>query len=265
MGKIGIFILSVGLMGSLILDRTAAADFFGSVATGLQQASDDRYGYSFYVPEDYTPEKLWTLVVALHDESANGEAYLQTWIDEVQKRGMILLCPTYPIPRDHPAESDKRILKLKQLIESRYSVDRRRILVTGTGFGGHYAFYLGLRYPKEFSAVASIGNGMEGRLEQFFYRSYARANRLPFLTLVEKNSSETSSARSALFEELRARGYSVETAEADQWQSAPSIATSYILDWFAQASADDRIEQYPLATRMREKTLEWVDQLFHGT
>ena len=88
------------LMGCfLILSQNSMADFFGQVKTGLQYIASDRYGYSLFVPSDYSPEQSWPLVIALHDEGGKGEEYIQTWLEEAKKRGLILLCPTYPVPR----------------------------------------------------------------------------------------------------------------------------------------------------------------------
>jgi predicted peptidase len=151
----------------------AESAYFGEVKTGLQNVAGDRYGYSLYIPEEYTPDRSWPLVIALHDRGGRGEELIQAWVSEAKQRGFIVFCPTYEEPRGEALfDHDKRLLKLKQEIQSQYEIDAGRILIAGSGIGGHYAFYLGLRYPKEFSAVVSIGNAVTGTLE----------NGLPILT-----------------------------------------------------------------------------------
>ena len=241
------------------------ADFFGQVKTGLQYIASDRYGYSLFVPSDYSPEQSWPLVIALHDEGGKGEEYIQTWLEEAKKRGLILLCPTYPVPRDNPFDNDKRILKLKRLVEHQYLINPKRILIVGFGFGGHYAFYLGFRYPSEFSSVASIGDGLIGRFTKMFRTSYAEVHRLPFLMLVPTNAELQTSEYLEELEAMRKRGYRIEVSRADGWEANKSfIGNSYILGWFDQAARDRERQNEQRSPKVKEKVLEWLDQLFQN-
>ncbi|WP_309643749.1 hypothetical protein, partial [Phenylobacterium sp.] len=64
--------------------------------TGLAHIGDPgaRGGFSMYVPETYTPETAWPLVVALHGGSGNGRAFLWSWLRDVRGHGAILIAPT---------------------------------------------------------------------------------------------------------------------------------------------------------------------------
>ena len=263
----GIILVSALLLCSLTLNGDSHAAFFGEVKTGLQNIAIDRYGYSLYVPVDYTPQRVWPLVIALHDEGEKGEDYIQTWVQEAKKRGMILFCPTYPAPRDVPFDNDKRILRLKQLIQSQYEVNPKKVLLTGSGFGGHYAFYLGLRYPSQFTAVASVGNGVEGRFAKLFSMSYAKAHRLPFAMLTTVTDHSADSEANGALNAIRARGYKVDIVKAGELKDLNSPEVSaYILDWFDQASEvyekEAALEKRSFS--VKERLLEWVDQFLQN-
>ena len=53
-----------------------------------------RGGFSLYVPEYYTPERSWPLVVAMHGGSGNGRAFLWSWLRDARGFGAILVAPT---------------------------------------------------------------------------------------------------------------------------------------------------------------------------
>jgi predicted peptidase len=206
-------------------------------------------------------------VIALHDAGGRGEELIQAWAGEAKRRGVILFCPTYEEPRgDAPFDHDKRLLKLKQEIQNQYEIDAKRILVAGSGIGGHYAFYLGLRYPKEFSAVASIGNAVTGTLEKWFTYSYAEVNQLPVLILVDREQEEpVSSETQSELEEIQSRGYVIQTVQTDDSSLLhnPS-AHSYIMDWFESMSLQRQAEFQKHSFRLKERVFEWVDNLFQN-
>lgn len=247
--------------------RTIDATFFGDVKTGLQNVASDRFGYSLFVPEEYAPDRKWPLVVALHDEGKRGEDYIMTWLDAAKERGIIVFCPTYEEPRSGvPFDHDERLLKLKRAVQEQYEVDPHRTLIAGFGRGGHYAFYMGLRYPQEFSAIASIGNAIEGSLKKLFSYSYAEVHQLPVLFLVEREEEITNS-EDTLFEleTFRQKGYSIETVEAERASDLKNPMTnSYILEWFEQVSEvrEAGLKERPFS--IRQSFYEWVDRLLQN-
>src|SRR3989338_4551688 len=66
---------------SLIFCSESRAEFFGNVKTGLTHSEEDRYGFSYYVPTYYSQDRLWPLVIALHDEGGEGKDYIQQWAE----------------------------------------------------------------------------------------------------------------------------------------------------------------------------------------
>lgn len=246
----------------VIFTQIARATFFGEVKTGLQNVAEDRYGYSVYVPTDYSPEKSWPLVIALHDEGQRGEDYIQAWTEHAQKRGVIILCPTFEFPRSGlPYDHDKRLIELKKTIQNQYEIDSARILITGFQAGGHYAVYLGLRYPKEFTASASVGNGLKGIFQKLFTLSYADAYKLPILILL-KSEDLKDPETSAQLNDMSQKGYQLEVVETENQKDFESSNTNfYVLDWFAQMSAGrEGIKK----RNVKQTFYEWVDGLLQN-
>ena len=205
--------------------------------------------------------------MALHDSGARGEDYIQVWAEAAKQHGMIVFCPTYEEPRSGlPFDHDNRLINLKRTIQSQYEVDPQRILVTGFGSGGHYAFYLGLRYPKEFTAIASIGNGVKGSLKKLFTFSYAEVHQLPVLLLVEHENEVTGSEETmAELGTLRTKGYSIETVEAEAASDLKNPNTNtYILEWFVQVSAERETGLQKRSFSVKQKFYEWVDNLLQN-
>ncbi|OGW81160.1 MAG: hypothetical protein A3G33_09960 [Omnitrophica bacterium RIFCSPLOWO2_12_FULL_44_17] len=256
-----VFVLSLIIL--LTSYRLASATFFGEVETGLHHNEEDRYGFSYYIPKNYSSDRLWPLMIALHDSGGKGKDYIQAWIDYAEQRGVILLCPTYQEPREVSYDIDKRLLNLITDLKSRYEVYPSRIWIVGSGFGGHYGFYLGTKYPKEFTASASIGNGLEGILSKVFNLSYAEVNKVPALVIVAAGSFASQKDSQAKLEELKSQGYSVEVVEMDNLDRAqPADIYPYIFDWFIQTAKLREKGKSVRSGVVKEKFLEWVDGLF---
>ena len=246
--------------------KSGDATFFGEVKTGLQNIASDRYGYSMYVPTGYTPDRTWPLVVALHAEGGRGEDYIQSWIETAEKRGIIVFCPTYEHPRSGlPFEHDERLIKLKRSIQDQYEIDPNRILIAGFGTGGHYAFYLGFRYPKEFTSIASVGNGFQGVLQKLFSYSYSEVYQLPVLMLLKPGDKAEDSEMSEQLNEIKNRGYLLEVVEAENPKDLENPNTnSYVAEWFAQVSTqrETGLKERPFS--VKQSFYEWVDNLLQN-
>lgn len=267
LGKKVRFIFIFALFFSCSFDGSGTATFFGEVKTGLQNIASDRYGYSLFVPSDYTSNRSWPLVVALHDSGARGEDYIKVWAEAARQHGMIVFCPTYEEPKGGlPYDHDNRLIRLKREIQDQYEVDPSRILIVGFGNGGHYAFYLGLRYPKEFTAIASVGDATQGSLKNLFTFSYAEVNRLPVLILVTHGNEITDSPESLTeLEKIRSKGYLVETVEAQTANDLKNPNTNfYILEWFQQASAERESGLKKRSFSIQQEFYEWIDNLLQN-
>src|SRR5882762_10011125 len=54
----------------------------------------NRGGFSLYVPEYYTPDRAFPLVMALHGGSGHGRGFLWSWLRDARSRGAIVVAPT---------------------------------------------------------------------------------------------------------------------------------------------------------------------------
>jgi phospholipase/carboxylesterase len=79
-------------------DEALHRDFLRAPArddTGVVQfGEEERGGCWLYVPENYTPERAWPLVMALHGGSGTGRLFLWSWLRDARSHGAILVAPT---------------------------------------------------------------------------------------------------------------------------------------------------------------------------
>src|SRR5580700_9036753 len=93
-----------------------------------------RGGFSLYVPEYYTPDRAWPLVMALHGGSGNGRGFLWSWLRDARSHGAILIAPTATgstwalMGEDTDTENLGRIL---ERVRGRWNIDPSRLLLTG--------------------------------------------------------------------------------------------------------------------------------------
>mgnify|MGYP001601111928 CR=1 FL=1 len=118
--------------------------------------------YYLYIPSKYNSSQEYPLIVALHWSTAIGMDMLERWREPAEKLSYIVACPN-----SHNSnywdikEEDGRILRMIEQIEKDYSVDKKRVLVTGFSAGGTYAYYLGIVYPEIFAASAPLAGSLK--------------------------------------------------------------------------------------------------------
>ncbi|MGA7809774.1 phospholipase [Bradyrhizobium sp.] len=154
------FFLDGALQGDADLAARLAAP--AAETTGIIHDHDDggsRGGFALYVPEYYTPQRDWPLVMALHGGSGNGRNFLWSWLRDARSFGAILIAPTATGPTWALMGEDADTPNLHRILESvrsRWSVDPRRLLLTGMSDGGTFCYVTGLESSSPFTHLAPV-------------------------------------------------------------------------------------------------------------
>jgi phospholipase/carboxylesterase len=118
-----------------------------------------RGGFSLYVPEYYTPDRAWPLVMALHGGSGNGRGFLWSWLRDARSHGAILVAPTATgntwalMGEDTDSANLARILSS---VQARWNIDPTKLLLTGMSDGGTFCYVTGLEGASPFTHLAPV-------------------------------------------------------------------------------------------------------------
>ncbi|MGH7837557.1 MAG: hypothetical protein ACREQC_06985, partial [Candidatus Binataceae bacterium] len=82
------------IAGPTAAAEAPTADVNGA-ATGFShhEPAAERGAYSLYVPENYSADRRWPLIICLHGGYGEGYEYIWTWLRSARSRGYILLSP----------------------------------------------------------------------------------------------------------------------------------------------------------------------------
>lgn len=120
---------------------------------------DERGGFSLYVPENYTPDRAWPLVVALHGGSGHGRDFLWSWLRNARSYGAILVAPTATGPTWALMGQDSdtpNIARIVRDVRGRFNVAPDRMLLTGMSDGGTFCYVSGLEGASPFTHLAPV-------------------------------------------------------------------------------------------------------------
>ncbi|KIZ48009.1 MULTISPECIES: phospholipase [Rhodopseudomonas] len=140
--------------------------------TGISHHANEpgsRGGFSLYVPEYYTPDRTWPLVMALHGGSGNGRGFLWSWLRDARSRGAIVVAPTaiggswalMGEDADTP-----NLLRILDQLRARWRIDPARMLLTGMSDGGTFCYVSGLETTSPFTHLAPVAATFHPMLAQ---------------------------------------------------------------------------------------------------
>src|ERR1700687_2744406 len=123
-----------------------------------------RGGFSLSVPEYYTPNRPWPLVMALHAGSGNGRGFLWSWLRDARSFGAILVAPTATGSTSNKStwalmEEDTdttNLARILDLVQSRWNIDSTKLLLTGMSDGGTFCYVTGLESASPFTHLAPV-------------------------------------------------------------------------------------------------------------
>ena len=130
-------------------------------------------GYTVYVPPDYTPDKAWPLLIALHGGSSNGNLFLgvvlgnnmdwKSYDKHLWDRYEPRWSPPFIVAAPDGYGQvlwrwmgEQDVLDVIDDIQKSYSVDRERVVLSGLSNGGVGAYAIGSRHASRFSVVQAI-------------------------------------------------------------------------------------------------------------
>jgi predicted peptidase len=124
--------------------------------------------YLLYLPSDYEKalERTWPLILFLHGSGERGNDLellkrqpLPKILDERKDFPFIVLSPQLPLAMGNWSGLIDPVKALLDQIQAGYSVDARRVYLTGLSMGGFGTWEFALRYPKRFAAIVPIAGG----------------------------------------------------------------------------------------------------------
>jgi phospholipase/carboxylesterase len=201
-----------------------------------KEPTDDRSGYTLYVPENYAPSSKWPLIVCLHGGYGQGFEYIFTWLRPARSKGYIVLAPksldvtwtmTFPSP-----DADSIIAMLEE-VTGAYEIDRSRVYLSGLSDGGIFTYMLGLQHQELFTGIAPVAGAVHPMLYPIL--SQGRGKEMPMLVV--------HGARDFIFpvqitrqtvEMLTELGCNLKYVELAEWGHAfpYSINERLVLPWF---------------------------------
>jgi phospholipase/carboxylesterase len=154
------FFLDPSLRDDAVLEARLAKP--ATEASGIFHDHNERGsrgGFSLYVPEYYTPERNWPLVMALHGGSGNGRGFLWSWLRDARSFGAILVAPTAMGPTWALMGDDTdtpNLMRILDQVRGNWSIDARRLLLTGMSDGGTFCYVSGLQGSSPFTHLAPV-------------------------------------------------------------------------------------------------------------
>jgi poly(hydroxyalkanoate) depolymerase family esterase len=156
--------------------RAAGGTYFVGGYVSIYGARD----YHGYVPSSYRAGTPMPLVVALHGCTENdlGFDLLSGWTTEAEQQGFIVVYPDqnnfvnpagcwnwFLSTNQHRGWGEPAIIAgVTNLMKSRYTIDSRRVFVTGVSAGGVMANIMAVTYPDIYAATSLLA-GCEYRCD----------------------------------------------------------------------------------------------------
>ncbi len=143
--------------------------------------------YALFVPSKYNKKKPTPLVVLLHGLGSNPQQVInyQGITEQAEKRGMIVVAPfgynsggwygslgagkdfrVGRVPADAPDNlgelSEKDVLNVLEIARNEFNIDHRRTYLMGHSMGGGGSFFLGVKHPDNWAALAPMAPAIYG-------------------------------------------------------------------------------------------------------
>jgi poly(3-hydroxybutyrate) depolymerase len=155
--------------------------------------------YFVGVPEDYTPERAWPLVVFLHGYVPDT-SFTNPWVvseekwELAKKAGVLFVLPHGRRNSDFLGVGEVDTLAVIREMQRYYHVDPNRIYLMGASMGGYGCWAIALHYPDLFAAICPIS----GQTDFFLWENRDRRRAPLFKAVLTQWNNPVDLAENAL-------------------------------------------------------------------
>jgi predicted peptidase len=129
----------------------------------LPRADEPAVRYAISIPAGYSPSTPVPLILALHfgvrggDSTGAGSDVVQILVGPaLAELGAIIVAPDSVRGDWSSAENEKAVNALLDMVEARYSIDEKKVAVTGYSMGGAGTWHFAEKFPERFSAAIPV-------------------------------------------------------------------------------------------------------------
>lgn len=192
--------------------------------------------YSLYVPENYSPDRKWPLIICLHGGYGEGFEYIWTWLRTARTKGYILLSPkslgeTWSMIM---GSSDTRsVIRMLDEVKAAYSIDDTRTYLSGLSDGGIFTYIMGLERHELFTGIAPVAGALHMAVDPMLRTGTGREVPIFVIHGVHDFIFPVSFTRQTN-ELLKSLNYDVKYEELPDWGHAfpYSINQTLVMPWF---------------------------------
>jgi predicted peptidase len=135
----------------------------GLYSLSLPRADEPAIHYALSIPRNYSPSTPVPLILALHfgvgggDAAGAGGDVVQILIGPaLAELGAIIVAPDSVRGDWSSPENEKAVNALLDMILARYSIDKKKVVVTGFSMGGAGSWHFADKFPERFSAAIPV-------------------------------------------------------------------------------------------------------------
>ena len=130
----------------------------------LSRTDEPAVRYSIYIPRNYSRSGGVPLILALHfsvgaggtSAGAGGDVIRTLVGPAFAEMDAVIVAPDAVQGDWTTGENEKAVKALLDMVLARYSIDRKRVAVTGFSMGGEGAWHFAEKFPAMFSAVIPV-------------------------------------------------------------------------------------------------------------
>ncbi len=154
-------LLPIGAAAQVAGDASALTPGLHSLR--LQRPEDPAIRYAIYIPANYSPSTPVPLILALHfgvrggDAAGAGRDVLQILVGPaLAELGAIIVAPDSVRGDWSSPENEKAVNALLDSVLAHYSIDNKKVAVTGYSMGGAGSWHVAEKFPERFSAAIPV-------------------------------------------------------------------------------------------------------------
>ncbi len=227
--------------------------------SGKIELTDFRYPVYLFGPKFLKRPDFLTMLMVLADDKSLEET-VDEWAAVAEKHNVIVVVPELRMrDEDVPYKIDEWLIKMKKDLMMRYEI--RRVYIIGHGSKAHYAAYLGMKYPREFTAAGTLNGSWVGGFEKLAKPSSKAKKQIPFFVAVQQTDSSAAEAQKKTTE-LTQKGYDVRLVMLEKKDEENSDALkSDMLTWFESVVSNVAVQA---ATRpsFKDKVNKVIEEFF---